>query len=85
VSWHLAPSLKALFAEVNRQAPQRSKRSDGSIGDDKHKKQKSDHNPDPGAGNIVRAIDVTHDPKGDSTATSSPGHYGPGVTRASTT
>jgi hypothetical protein len=64
VSWHLAPSLKALFAEVNRQAPRRSKRSDGSIGDDNHKKQKSDHNPDPGAGNIVRAIDVTHDPKG---------------------
>jgi hypothetical protein len=63
-TWHLAPSLKALFAEVNRLAPRRSTRSDGSVGDANHKKRKSDHNPDPSAGNIVRAIDVTHDPKG---------------------
>jgi hypothetical protein len=83
--YHIAPSLKALFAEVNRLAPRRSKRSDGGVGDARHQKQKSDHNPDFSAGGVVRAIDVTHDPKGGSTATCSPGHCGPGVTRASTT
>jgi hypothetical protein len=62
--YHIAPSLKALFAEVNRLAPRRSKRSDGGVGDARHQKQKSDHNPDFSAGGVVRAIDVTHDPKG---------------------
>jgi hypothetical protein len=64
VSWFLAPSLRALFAEVNSMAPRRNKLSDGSIGDEKHQTRKSDHNPDPSAGGIVRAIDVTHDPHG---------------------
>jgi hypothetical protein len=62
VSWFLAPSLRALFAEVNRMAPRRNKLSDGSIGDTAHQNRKSDHNPDPSAGGVVRAIDVTHDP-----------------------
>lgn len=62
MSWFLAPSLRALFAEVNRMAPRRNKRSDGSIGDTSHQARKSDHNPDRSAGGVVRAIDVTHDP-----------------------
>lgn len=64
MSWFVAPSLRALFAEVNQLAPRRNKRSDGSVGDTSHQARKSDHNPDPSAGGIVRAIDVTHDPAG---------------------
>jgi hypothetical protein len=64
MSWFLAPSLKALFAEVNQMAPRRNKRSDGSVGDLSHQGRKSDHNPDPFPTGIVRAIDVTHDPGG---------------------
>gem|GEM_PF-5995322 len=58
-NWQLAPSLIALEAEVNRMAPGRSKRSDGSIGDASHSARTSDHNPDNG---YVDAIDITHDP-----------------------
>jgi hypothetical protein len=64
MSWFLAPSLRALFGEVNQVAPGRNKRSDGSIGDTSHQARLSDHNPDPTAGGVVRAIDVTHDPGG---------------------
>lgn len=59
--WRLAPSLIALEAEVNRMAPRRSQRSDGSIGDTAHRARKSDHNP---KGGWVDAIDLTHDPRG---------------------
>ena len=62
-SWHPAPSLRALFAEVNRHAPRRNKRTDGTIGDKNHKPP-SDHIPDKDAGGVVRAADVTHDPAG---------------------
>jgi hypothetical protein len=64
MSWHLAPSLRALFAEINRQAPRRNHRSDGTVGDLRHQQRKSDHNPNPFPGGVVRAIDVTHDPRG---------------------
>jgi hypothetical protein len=64
MSWHLAPSLKGLFAEINRQAPRRNHRSDGSVGDLAHQQRRSDHNPDPFPSGVVRAIDVTHDPRG---------------------
>lgn len=60
-AWYLAPSLRAAFDEVNRLYPDRSKRSDGSIGDEAHRNRRSDHNPDPDTG-VVRAIDITHDP-----------------------
>jgi hypothetical protein len=62
--WYLAHSLRSLFAEVNRAAPRRRKASDGSVGDTPHLGRRSDHNPDPRAGGVVRAIDVTHDPAG---------------------
>lgn len=56
----LVPSLVKLREQVNAAYPQRSKLSDGWIGDPAHKARKSDHNPD-GAG-WVRALDLTHDP-----------------------
>jgi len=58
----LAESLKQLRDEVNSKWPKRSKSSDGWIGDPKHAARKSEHNPD--KDNVVRAIDITHDPKG---------------------
>lgn len=57
---HQARSLDTLLAEVNRAAPNRSKASDGGIGDPRHRKTKSDHNPN-GAG-VWRARDFTNDP-----------------------
>lgn len=61
MSWRLARALEQLRAQVNEQWPKRSKQSDGSIGDASHSSRTSDHNPD-GSG-VVRAIDITHDPK----------------------
>lgn len=57
MSWHLAPSLKQLLAEVNKRWPNRSRRSDGTIGDRAHSARRSDHNPN-GRGS-VNAIDIT--------------------------
>jgi hypothetical protein len=62
MTWTLAPALVQLRLEVNRAAPNRSKKSDGTIGDTDHQQRPtSDHNPN-GAG-VVCAIDFTHDPK----------------------
>lgn len=61
MSWRLARSLEKLRAEVNAAAPNRSKRSDGTIGDAAHARTASDHNPN-GMG-VVCALDLTHDPK----------------------
>lgn len=44
--WVLIPCLKALFAEFDRIAPARDRASDGSIGDQRHQDEVSDHNPD---------------------------------------
>lgn len=60
--WKLAPSLETLLKQVNALAPNRSKDSDGTIGDTAHSSRASDHNPDKGG--IVRAIDFTNDPDG---------------------
>lgn len=62
MTWRLARALEQLRMQVNQQFPQRSKDSDGSIGDEHHSARLSDHNPD-GAG-VVHAIDITHDPRG---------------------
>lgn len=62
MAWRLARGLEKLRAQVNEKWPNRSKNSDGSVGDTSHSARASDHNPD-GAG-IVHAIDITHDPKG---------------------
>jgi hypothetical protein len=59
--WTLAKSLETLRSQLNQKYPNRSKKEDGSIGDGKHKKTRSPHNPNSKA--IVTAIDITHDPK----------------------
>lgn len=55
-------SLQTLLEQVNAQAPNRSKRSDGWIGDKAHRNRKSSHNPN--SLGVVLAIDITHDPLG---------------------
>lgn len=62
MAWRLARSLETLRSQVNKQFPNRSKNSDGSIGNAEHSARTSDHNPDDSG--VVRAIDITHDPKG---------------------
>lgn len=61
MSWELAQSLEDLRTQINGAAPNRLKGMDGTIGDLAHARRKSDHNPD--KHRIVRALDITHDPK----------------------
>jgi len=61
MTWRLARGLETLRSQVNVKWPNRSKDSDGSVGDTSHAARPSDHNPVNG---IVHAIDLTHDPKG---------------------
>lgn len=65
MAWRLARGLEKLRAQVNAKWPNRSKGSDGSIGDEKHASRGSDHNPwvKDGSTGVVTAIDITHDPK----------------------
>lgn len=63
MAWRLAQSLTVLREEVNRRWPNRSKVSDGTIGDTSHasRSNRSDHNPFiivDGVG-VVRAMDIT--------------------------
>lgn len=60
--WRLSPSLVVLMNETDRRAPQRSKASDGSIGDAAHASRDSDHNPKaPRPPGWVDAVDITDD------------------------
>lgn len=64
--WRVAKALFALREQVNAMAPNRRKKSDGTIGDAAHASRDSDHNPwvrDAGVG-VVTAMDITHDPLG---------------------
>lgn len=61
MSWRVAKSLDVLLGQINAKFPNRSKASDGAIGDDNHQNRDSDHNPWYGPG-IVTARDYTHDP-----------------------
>jgi hypothetical protein len=66
--WRLAKALGAtgkdgLLAEINTRSPDRSKASDGGIGDAAHSARSSDHNPCDCC-RVVCARDFTHDPKG---------------------
>lgn len=58
----LALPLVKLRDQVNRFAPNRSKISDGWIGDAAHQAVPSDHNPN--ADGVVCALDITHDVEG---------------------
>ena len=60
-SWRLARSLETLRSQINELHPNRSKISDGTIGDFLHAKVKSEHNPN--SEGVVTALDLTHDPK----------------------
>lgn len=62
MGWYLAPALDQLRSQVNAVAPERSRRSDGTVGDAAHRQRRSDHNPDQRG--AVRAIDLTDDPLG---------------------
>lgn len=57
-----AYSLNVLLEQLNNHAPNRSKISDGWIGDPSHSLRNSDHNPD--INGVVHARDYTHDPDG---------------------
>lgn len=61
MSWYVADSLDQLLEEINTSAPDRSKASDGSIGDADHSSRESDHNPCD-CHDAVCARDFTHDP-----------------------
>ena len=60
MAWRLAKSLETLRNQVNAFAPNRSKASDGTIGDASHAAVPSDHNPN--SAGVVTAMDITHDP-----------------------
>lgn len=69
-NWILVEAGKSLFSAFNTIAPNRSKTSDGSIGDTAHQNSVSDHNPDETGAvpihdadstNEVHAIDVDKD------------------------
>jgi hypothetical protein len=67
VPWVVDRGLDKLLAQINAAAPNRSKVSDGSIGDPAHQATESDHNPEhpPPPGNPdyeVDARDFTQDP-----------------------
>jgi hypothetical protein len=56
----LARSLATLRDQINARWPNRSKVSDGWIGDSAHAGRESDHNPNKDG--VVTALDITHDP-----------------------
>lgn len=60
MEWRLAYSLEILRNQVNDAYPNRSKISDGTIGDASHQAVPSDHNPN--TDGVVCALDITHDP-----------------------
>jgi len=67
-AWRMAKSLEVLRKEINAAAPERSKVSDGGIGDARHAAGASDHNPCRCC-RVVTARDFTHDPSGGFDAT----------------
>jgi hypothetical protein len=61
MAWRVARSLLTLRDQIDAAFPNRSRISDGYIGDANHQNTNSDHNPWYGPG-IVTAADWTHDP-----------------------
>jgi hypothetical protein len=67
MAWVVDLGLEKLLEQIDHAAPDRSKASDGSIGDEAHQGTDSDHNPQTPApsgnpNNQVDARDITHDP-----------------------
>ena len=64
MAWRVAKSLLHLRDQINQAAPNRSKASDGTIGDAAHASRDSDHNPwvQDGDVGVVTAMDITDDP-----------------------
>lgn len=60
MTWRLAKCLGTLRDQVNAQWPNRNKGNDGTIGDERHQQEHSEHNPD--AHGVVRAEDISNDP-----------------------
>lgn len=60
MAWRLAKSLETLRTQLNHAYPNRSKVSDGTIGDAAHSATVSQHNPNKAG--VVTAMDITHDP-----------------------
>lgn len=64
----IAPACRALLTQATLRAPNRSKVSDGTIGDAAHRARRSAHNPSlkdgtPDPNGVVLAVDLTHDPE----------------------
>lgn len=60
MAWRLARALIVLREEIDRAAPNRSKVSDGTLGDKAHAGRESRHNPN--SAGVVCAMDITDDP-----------------------
>jgi hypothetical protein len=59
MTWKLAAAADTLRKQVNTRYPKRDKSSDGTIGDQAHKRRISDHNPDKSG--YVMALDLDED------------------------
>jgi len=59
MSWKLAAAADTLRTQVNTRYPKRDRGSDGTIGDQAHKRRISDHNPDKSG--YVMALDLDED------------------------
>ena len=57
--WRLAAAADTLRNQVNTRYPNRDRRSDGTIGDQAHRRRISDHNPDKQG--FVMALDLDED------------------------
>ena len=62
MEWRLAESLVVLRDQIDALAPNRSRASDGTVGDLSHQERPSRHNPNDAG--VVCALDVTDDPAG---------------------
>jgi hypothetical protein len=59
MSWRLSKAAAQLREQIDDCYPERSRKSDGTLGDSRHLGRKSDHNPDKNG--WVRALDITSD------------------------
>mgnify|MGYP003668410982 FL=1 len=59
MSWKLAAAAQTLRKQVDEAYPRRDRRSDGTIGDQAHRRRISDHNPDKTG--YVMALDLDED------------------------